>query len=760
MKMERNNQVIIQVINENSDPLEYSLRIQRDDTEYAVETPGTILLKSGVYWIFGETGNCFVEFEIELASNDTSIIVARTEIPRYDPASLISSPQLIAVALKEGIIDYETSLLYRAYALYGDPRLPADYLGNVIALDDGTSLFREVIINESSISAGTMDLLKPFMLRPNDPESHYSTTMRSLKAAGTKSAVENWDSRLAAGGRARVWVPAGNAMLSRYVTEVNEAWQTLFFGPGLIALPHADSVGHPMTVINPDDAVDLYFIPLGTFDPRRDSCMIGSVMGRCTFIDAAGWACPTRPFFTDRTSSGYIIIDQAATGSHRIGTIAHELFHLGQFRYDLRETHWLYESTAVWAEFTVLQRLNRNPQYIRNDLIWLYMDLERPLDRDTPPDHAYDAYLFPLFIQMQSNDHEAIARVWMAARAQPDMGARAYDGLFPFNEHFKEFALRNWNEHPVPRLYREIDPGFDPDLRPPIKATLEIPKGSEETIEERLASLSIIYIEIKVDLEDEDNRLLRFDLSQFTEDPDAGIDAIVTISGKEPELQRWSDRTEVTFCLDNEDEAVTEIVLIISNASLDSELPCEIQIERVDPCELTFQYDVTVTWQVDDQFSTVYNYSATVKLDREEVDGLIQYRGTDELKTVSLQFIPGEASGSISPATDYGVIEITVRDQDSCQDLIATMGMTSAPTETIILQYPEAPPYTLPASAYGWNQVMLAHHLDGDESAYLMTGWECGPPDSELKAFKEYVKSYDMDGQIAIVEVRIELRSE
>lgn len=765
LEIQRNNKVVLQAENEQQEPLAYSLKIEGQECEHTITSPDTLLLKSGVYWVSGETDTSTVEFRMELLSHDTTLVIVPDNliISFYDPATMISAPELIAIALEEGLIDYETSLLYRAWALYGDPRLPEDFYGNVISLDDGTSLFREILLNQNDISEETMELLRPFMLRPNDPKSHISTVLNSLNGTKTKSTVDEWKSQLTAGGKARIWVYAGNHRLSRYVSDVNKAWNILYGNDPLFGDPRADEANIPSSEINPDNAIDFYFIPRGFINPRLDSCMIDSVMSKCTFKKALGWTFPTNPFSSQRTSSGYIIVDQALTGSKRLGTIAHELFHVGQFNCDLEETHWIYESTAVWAEFTVLQRLNRNAQYIRNDLNQLFIDLDMPLDRHEPSYHAYTAYLFPLFIQMESN-HKEIFEIWKATRAEPNMGARAYNERFPFNEHFKEFALRNWNEAPVPRLYSEIDPGFDPELRPPIHETLQIPKGSEETIEEELAPLSILYKQILVDLEDEDNLLLKLDLSQFTEDPDAGIDAIVHIDGKEPELQRWSERDEVSFCLDDENDAVTEIILIISNASLDSELDCNIEIERVNPCKFTFYYDVTVTWETGEEFTTVYNYSATVEIDREESGDFNQYTGIDTMKTISLQLIPGEASGSIKPARDHGVVEITfindLKDSIPCGELYTTMGMEYGPTEIITLIYPGAPPSDLPEGGYGWNQIMLAHQFDGGESAYLITKWECGPPYSELKAFKEYTKSYDMDGNNATVEVRVELRYE
>ncbi len=762
LEMQRNNKVVLQVEDAQQKSLVYSLIVEGEDCEHTITSPDTLMIKSGIYRVFGETDTCNVDFVTELASRDTTLIIVPEKccISFYDPETMISSPELIAIALEAGEINYETSLLYRAWALYGDPRLPEEYFGNVISLDDGTSLFSEILVNQDTISAGTMEQLRPFMLRPNDPESYFSKAFRSLKGIGTKSAVEVWDSRLTAGGRARVWAPADNSKLFEYAIRVNWAWNNLF--EVLLATPEPDEPENPSDSINPDNAIDLYFLPLGTLDPRQDSCIIDSVLSPCTFQNAAGWACPDKPFFDNRSSSGYIIIDQDISGNFLFGTVVHELFHVGQYNYDFGETHWLKESTAVWAEFNVLNKLRNDVRYLRNRLKTMYKNLDRPLDRNAPSYHAYTTYLYSLFIQMENNE-QAISQAWKATENQPTLGISAFDERFPLRDHFKEFALRNWNKAPVPRLYREIDPGFDPDLRPPIHETLQIPKGSEETIEEKLTPLSILYNRILVDLEDEDNLLLKLDLSQFTENPDAGIDAIVHIDGKEPELQRWSERDEVSFCLDDENEAVTEIILIISNASLDSELDCNIEIERINPCKFIFDYDVTVTWEEED-FTTVYTYSATVDVEREESGDLIHYTGIDTMETVALQFIPGEASGSIRAGRDHGIVEITfINDLDdsiSCEELFTTMEMEYGPTEIITLIYPDSPPFELYEAGCGWSQIMLTHEYDGGDSPFLITNWECGPPDSELKAFKEYTKSYNMEGNKATSEVRVELRSE
>ena len=59
-----------------------------------------------------------------------------------------SSQEKIRVALAAGKIDYGTSLLYRAYALYGDARLPDAFLGS--GSEEGDNNLRSEIVAASS----------------------------------------------------------------------------------------------------------------------------------------------------------------------------------------------------------------------------------------------------------------------------------------------------------------------------------------------------------------------------------------------------------------------------------------------------------------------------------------------------------------------------------------------------------------------------------------------------------------------------------
>ncbi|HEX6607729.1 MAG TPA: S-layer homology domain-containing protein, partial [Chloroflexia bacterium] len=80
-----------------------------------------------------------------------------------------SAQQLIAAAYQAGQIDYPTSLLYRAYALFGDTRLPASYQG--VGSTGDAMLFREIAAGRATLPASVLAQLQPFLVRPDDPAS-------------------------------------------------------------------------------------------------------------------------------------------------------------------------------------------------------------------------------------------------------------------------------------------------------------------------------------------------------------------------------------------------------------------------------------------------------------------------------------------------------------------------------------------------------------------------------------------------------------
>ena len=92
----------------------------------------------------------------------------------------VSAPQapaqaLIAAAIAAGTLDHGTALLYRAYALLGDKRLPDAYLG-AGSLEEDNPLFDEIRLRFASLPVAAQDALRPFIVRPADARSIWNVT--------------------------------------------------------------------------------------------------------------------------------------------------------------------------------------------------------------------------------------------------------------------------------------------------------------------------------------------------------------------------------------------------------------------------------------------------------------------------------------------------------------------------------------------------------------------------------------------------------
>ncbi|EKD64211.1 MAG: hypothetical protein ACD_51C00047G0009, partial [uncultured bacterium] len=85
-----------------------------------------------------------------------------------------TSYDLIDTAYAAGTINYETSLIYKTYAAFGDDNLPAEYSSDVYAGDEANWVFAEIKQNFDTFSEETKAILEPFTLRPDDPGSYFN----------------------------------------------------------------------------------------------------------------------------------------------------------------------------------------------------------------------------------------------------------------------------------------------------------------------------------------------------------------------------------------------------------------------------------------------------------------------------------------------------------------------------------------------------------------------------------------------------------
>jgi hypothetical protein len=771
IELERSNEVAFFVIDENQQPVDYTLYLE-NGASVPVHTPDTLFLASGIYEVYGETDTCMVAATFELASRDTTLwlVPGKKEVPPDDTTALaLSSSEVIYLALERGEIDLETSLLYRAYTLVGDPRLPPEYNSYIIDLDDGTMLALEVEELRDSLSQETRDILHPFFLRPNDPESIYSIMLTALEEQGKADIGKKWISMLTAGGAARVWLYGNEdniVHLSNLAAETALVWETMYENDPLINLPRPDEAGNPSDCINPDNAIDIYFMPNGLIDSRYLRCYENPNIAGCRKRSVGG-ARRAPPIESPRKSSGYAIIDINASGSILTRVLAHELFHISQFSYNY-ETRWLMESTAVWAEFNVLRRLGVSTAELHNRWLPVYYHWHRDQmnGSDLTTQLHYASYIYPLFLQMHAGGegHRVAAHAFeKASQSATKLCAAALDFDYPFREHFRMFALTNWNQDPVNQRYRDYDPNM-PDLTPEIYETFIVVKEDDFDIEEQINPLSTIYYSVKMHLEDDNNWLLKFDLEDYTANPDAGIHAIVTIDGKDPEIFDWSEEEEVRYCLDIEEERVVEIILILSNASLDTKMPARIGVQRIEPCEYYVTYDTEISWQWADMITYQFHYYAKIYLDRVEEGGTVRYEGTDVLEVKQFDAIPGECSATTS-VVHQGEMTFTfhgdLTEEQVCEGLMGVLYLPVTTMESMTLicdEYSEV----LPAASYGWSAWLTAHAMTQGETGLQLLDWSCSSEEGSLVASKEYSRAHSMSsaGQDIVVRVTVELHKD
>ena len=112
-----------------------------------------------------------------------------------------NSFQLIDQALKEGRLDYETSLVQKIYALHNPERLKPEFRSRGgPPIKSATSLYLEIKQNWNRLSEGAQDLLWPYLLRPTQ------TGEDSLSGGyGHSYTTDDTASWVSPSGHFRVW---------------------------------------------------------------------------------------------------------------------------------------------------------------------------------------------------------------------------------------------------------------------------------------------------------------------------------------------------------------------------------------------------------------------------------------------------------------------------------------------------------------------------------------------------------------------------
>ena len=519
----------------------------------------------------------------------------------------------IAEALAAGTIDYPTSLLYRAYAVFGSPDLPADYRGVDGSDEDDFGLPIEARKYRSGLPAQVAAELDALLARPTDPASAFAgrvpgAEMAGAMAIGGTAAVAqvqpcqqigstSW-SFMDAAEAARVWAPCyGGAAAPEVDLAQVVGWIDAFYRPMVSVMgPPIFDTGD--SGAGGSSAIDVYFVD---FCIERD--------GQCrSIVGADAVTNPTLPF-EGKKSSGYILLsaaEVAADPSAAHNSLIHEFFHVLQFahNYDALVAqgdlpHWFAEASAKWAE-THFRRETSGA--VHNFWFPRFQSSSVSLHRPASAAANYAAYIWPFFMELQAGA-AAVGAAWSNAEEAANFADLddAIDGALGFAGSFRHFAAKNINQalsgDALGVRYDQFDSNFGAGFGPNNKLQTQttISNGDAFLALGPVPALSALYYPLRPAEGVETIRFL------FGLDPADSID--VDFVYERADGAGWKRRTVATpaeeerFCFNRPEEKFSVAYMVVSNHDhRDAVGQGGVSISAVEqPCDLGGQGTVTIS---------------------------------------------------------------------------------------------------------------------------------------------------------------------
>ena len=502
---------------------------------------GTLVLAAGI-----DSGPLPIRLAADLADTSLRLDVQASsgEVSRSAASTLtVSAPkpyaqQLIAAALQAGRIDDATALLYRAYALFGDARLPDAYIG-AGSVEEDNRVFEEIRLRLAEFTPERQAELRAFIVRPTDARSVWQFGAASgpnAQPAGLRTAAAGlqrplalppesctaqpdgaWVSKLSSQYRVRVWMQCGpapitDAVVQRFIDATLAVLEKVY-------VPMTAMLGEPRGDLaeGGDGAIDFYIV--------HDS---GSVRRRGQDFTPSGLGVTYNSVpFVGNSASAFVLLPRSTLllpNAHT--TIIHEFFHVLQNAHnaflsspkgcagDACHWHWFGEASAAWAGAHFDRTLWSSGRAAFAASSFRLAGVFQPSDAalnaaDDGSQHDYSAFIWPYFVEQETRGTAFMTQIWNGLgsvdtfEAADDIVDRAY----PFNANFPRFALRNLNHEfkpggPLPdnERYLSLDPAefkaADNKEPPYLPGTLVAGSGYSQPLE--LDNLSARYVRLTV----------------------------------------------------------------------------------------------------------------------------------------------------------------------------------------------------------------------------------------------------------------------
>ncbi len=524
---------------------------------------------------------------LDLAITGTSGPASATaHLPLTVTAAQPSSQAKIKEAFTAGTIDYGTSLLYRAYALYGDARLPAGYVGS--GSDEEDNRLRTDILTAETASTLSPDMvtaLEPFTVRPADPKSWFNQTASApaprLGLAARIASLFSGSARSAAGASGWGWISDRGTIPVRVWAQTNG--DPVYDSASAAAI--SDTLGiigkiwGPMTALmgepvydqeGGDNAIDIYIVDWLSSVNRRGEDFTPKGLGT-TYSDYP---------MVGKTTSAFILVPRSLLHNTRYhATVIHEFFHVLQKAHNDDITvipYWFPEASARWAavhfDRTLAPWAEGRAAYsdAHHAFTERFQKSTESLNSAVGP-HEYDAYIWSYFLEQKTGGPTFMGSIWTSLEsASTAAGAdAAIDSLYSFKNNYRIFAVRNLNTEflpgdPLPETdrYIHLDPEFRNDKVEPPYGGGPLTGDSDQGYYASLEPLSAHYVKFTVG--DPEVKQVVFDLSGLVASPELDVDAMIkTDNGWEH--RDLNGQAELKFCFDKTGEALEDIRIVLSN---------------------------------------------------------------------------------------------------------------------------------------------------------------------------------------------------
>lgn len=382
--------------------------------------------------------------------------------PTPAPTGNPTSHELIDAAKTAGTITMEDALIYKSFAEFSDPRLPAEYRGDDTGFIEGDAQHQVIAyvasVGISNVSTATLDTLRPFFVPAYYEGSWWNqqnpgaTTAVAAGATISIAAASNpncraWEtecSRLfdwknVAGTNVVVWYRTANetADAPKAAMLVQEFDTTIW--PKLTSLmgrtPISD-VGTGVVVSETDGRLDVLLLDMPA--DKQGSTVPSSISG-CKAVPA------------------HIYLSRNLPNRGLIAQAAHEFMHAIQFSINvaapcLENYYTTQEATAVWATNYVYPRNDWEHAYAKHYLTDTWVSESYDYRPPKPSLFRYGAYVLPLFLETRFGP-SIVKSIW-------DKTTAATSELFAiesaivaagssFHKEWPKFVAANWNRDTI-----------------------------------------------------------------------------------------------------------------------------------------------------------------------------------------------------------------------------------------------------------------------------------------------------------------------